>query len=241
MGYSSSQARAFIEHIAPLIVEEANNRGYKIKSTVIAQAIIEGAAGTSKLAKNYHNHFGMKCGSSWKGKSVNLATKEEYKVGTLTNIKAFFRAYDNDIEGIKGYYDFIQSKRYANLKNAKTYSEYAQLLKSDGWATSSTYVNTLVSTVNKYDLTKFDGIAINDKIPVTFPSVVKMGSKGSDVKRVQQLLSENGYSSIVGNIDGIFGKKTDKAVRMFQKANNLVVDGIVGKNTWNALFNLEVK
>ena len=46
MGYSSAQAKAFINMIATLIVSEGKARGYKVFSTTIAQAIIEGAAGT---------------------------------------------------------------------------------------------------------------------------------------------------------------------------------------------------
>lgn len=238
MGYTSQQAKDFIEHIAPIIVAEANRRGYKIKSTVIAQAIIEGAAGTSKLAKNYHNHFGMKCGSSWKGKSVNMATKEEYTKGTLTNIKANFRAYDNDTEGIAGYYDFIQANsRYANLENAKDYAEYARMLKSDGWATSSTYVNTLTSTVKKYGLTKYDGGGAGTVVVSKHPTV-KRGAKGDVVKVLQQALVKAGYGDYVGKVDGIFGIKTENAVREFQ-ADHIdvckVIDGIVGNNTWKAL------
>jgi flagellum-specific peptidoglycan hydrolase FlgJ len=156
MGYSASQAKAFIEHIAPLIQREGFARGYSIVSTTIAQAIIEGACATSKLARDYHNHFGMKCGKSWKGKSVNLKTKEEYSPGQLTEIRDFFRAYDSDVEGVEGYYDFINTKRYANLREAKTYRQFAEYLKADGWATSSTYVNTLCNTVSKYNLTRFD-------------------------------------------------------------------------------------
>ena len=159
MGYSSQQAKAFINMIAPIIVLEGKARGYKVFSATIAQAIIEGAAGTSVLAKTYHNHFGLKCGSAWlkAGKpSVNMKTKEEYKVGNLVTIKDYFRVYANDIEGVKGYYDFISTKRYANLKTANNYTEFANMLKSDGYATSSTYVNTLCNTVKKYGLDKFD-------------------------------------------------------------------------------------
>lgn len=145
----------FIATIVPYIQKEAKARGYKICSTVIAQAIIESRYGESGLAK-YHNYFGLKCGSSWKGASVNMTTKEEYKVGTLTTIKDNFRAYPNMEAGVKGYYDFINTKRYANLKTAKTYAEYAQMLKNDGYATSSTYVSTLVTTVQKYSLYRFD-------------------------------------------------------------------------------------
>lgn len=145
----------FIATIVPYIQKEAKARGYKICSTVIAQAIIESRYGESGLAK-YHNYFGLKCGSSWKGASVNMTTKEEYKPGTLTTIKDNFRAYKSMEEGVKGYYDFINTKRYANLKTATTYAEYAQMLKNDGYATSSTYVSTLVTTVQKYSLYRFD-------------------------------------------------------------------------------------
>lgn len=185
MGYSASQAKAFIEHIAPLIQREGFARGYSIVSTTIAQAIIEGACATSKLARDFHNHFGMKCGKSYKGKSVNMRTKEEYTPGTLTDIRDNFRAYDSDVEGVKGYYDFINTKRYANLREAKTYRQFAEYLKADGWATSSTYVNTLCNTVKKYDLTRFDekNIHINyfPKYEGNYDSIVMaLASVGAD-------------------------------------------------------------
>ena len=40
-------------------------------------------------------------------------------------------------------------------------------------------------------------------------------------------------------IDGKFGSKTEASVKAFQKANNLTADGIVGKNTWRALFGVD--
>ena len=160
MRYTEAQAKAFVEYITPMISAEAKKRGYKVISAIIAQAIIEGACGTSELAKTYHNHFGMKCGSKWKGKAVNLNTKEEYKPGTLTPITACFRAYDSDEEGVKGYFDFISSSRYSNLKTAQNYRQYAEYLKADGYATSSTYVNTICQTVEKYGLSKYDVPAV---------------------------------------------------------------------------------
>ena len=151
-----SRVEEFINMIAPLIISEGKKRGYSVFSTVIAQAIIESNSGKSILGYKYHNYFGMKCGSRWKGKSVNLKTKEEYTVGTLTTIKDNFRVYDSIEEGVKGYYDFISTKRYANLKESKTYVEYAENLKADGYATSSKYVNTLCTTVDTHNLTKYD-------------------------------------------------------------------------------------
>ena len=160
-----SRVEEFINMIAPLIISEGKKRGYSVFSTVIAQAIIESNSGKSILGYKYHNYFGMKCGSRWKGKSINLKTKEEYTVGTLTTIKDNFRVYDSIEEGVKGYYDFISTKRYANLKESKTYVEYAENLKADGYATSSKYVNTLCTTVDTHNLTKYDSFFnFNDEV-----------------------------------------------------------------------------
>lgn len=145
----------FVETIAPIIKNEANKRGYKICSTIIAQAILESSYGKSLLASKYHNYFGMKCGSYWKGKSVNLKTKEEYN-GKVVNITDNFRVYDSMDSGVRGYFDFISTPRYEKLKKAKDYFEYANFIKECGYATSSSYVTSLIKLVNLYDLTEYD-------------------------------------------------------------------------------------
>ena len=154
-----NQVINFVNQIAPLIVAEGQRRGYHVFSTVIAQAIIESRYGQSQLASRYHNYFGLKAGTAWvlTGKpNVVLATKEEYKPGVLTSIKDAFRVYPDMASGVAGYYDFISTKRYANLKTAVTYRQYAEMLKADGYATSNSYVNTLCTTVENYGLTAFD-------------------------------------------------------------------------------------
>ena len=156
---STAEVYNFIQQIAPLIVAEGTKRGYKVYSTVIAQAIIESRYGKSTLGAKYHNYFGLKCGTAWilTGKpSISLKTNEEYTIGKLTAIKDYFRVYADMASGIAGYYDFISTKRYANLKTAVTYKQYAEYLKADGYATSSTYVNTLCSTVAQYGLAAYD-------------------------------------------------------------------------------------
>ena len=156
---STAEVYSFIQQIAPLIVAEGTKRGYKIHSTVIAQAIIESRYGKSALASKYHNYFGLKCGTAWilTGKpSISLKTNEEYTIGKLTAIKDYFRVYPDMPSGVAGYYDFISTKRYANLKTATNYRQYAEMLKSDGYATSSSYVNTLSTTVVQYGLEVYD-------------------------------------------------------------------------------------
>lgn len=146
----------FIEQIAKCVKKYAYLYGIEVHSPIIAQAILESGWGKSGLASKYHNYFGLKCGSSWKGKSVNMATKEEYKVGTLTNIRDNFRVYNSMEAGVKGYFDFINTSRYANLKGVKSPEEYVRRLKADGYATSSKYVDNVMRVIRDNKLTRFD-------------------------------------------------------------------------------------
>ena len=63
---------------------------------------------------------------------------------------------------------------------------------------------------------------------------LRINSRGTQVMVLQWLLNAKGFDC--GKADGIFGKRTQTAVRQFQGANNLTVDGIVGKNTWTKLL-----
>ena len=58
--------------------------------------------------------------------------------------------------------------------------------------------------------------------------LLKVGSKGDDVKKLQEKLSLDA--------DGIFGKGTEKAVKLFQIEKGLTADGIVGDATWNKIM-----
>lgn len=66
-------------------------------------------------------------------------------------------------------------------------------------------------------------------------ALYRRGSTGAEVKRIQRQLQERNHYH--GPIDGIFGGGTESAVKAFQRAEELAVDGIVGPNTWEYLFN----
>jgi Putative peptidoglycan binding domain len=63
--------------------------------------------------------------------------------------------------------------------------------------------------------------------------LTRQGDQDHPVRTLQQLLRARGHSVTV---DGIFGPRTDAAVRDFQRQQGLAVDGIVGPDTWSALI-----
>lgn len=144
----------FCKDIAFYINKFAKSYGIECKVGVLAQAIIESNYGESILSKNYHNYFGMKCGSHWTGKSVSLMTHEEFN-GASVKLKDSFRCYASMNDGVKGYFDFINTNRYANLKGVPDYRTFFTLFKADGYATSSSYVNTLCNIVESNRLEQF--------------------------------------------------------------------------------------
>lgn len=189
---SSAQAKQFIDTIGPIIQEEAKERGYKVCSPIIAQACIESGYNTSLLSMKYHNYFGMKCGSAWKGPSVNMATKEEYN-SQLVSIRDNFRAYPDMISGVKGYFDFISTNRYASLKTAESAEEYLKRIKAAGYATSSSYISTCMNVVNRYDLeSRFDKGAYKAITPELILDIVN-GEYGEGSVR-QAKLTAQGYN-----------------------------------------------
>lgn len=153
MGMTEKQ-KAFVDMIYNNLKEYAPRYHLKCYPVIIAQAIMESGWGDSYLAHK-NNFFGLKCGRYWKGKSVNLSTKEEYIKGKLTTIKDNFRVYDTPADGVKGYCEFLMARRYSNLKDIAANETYITLLCKDGYATSSAYKKGILNIINTYDLNKY--------------------------------------------------------------------------------------
>jgi hypothetical protein len=79
------------------------------------------------------------------------------------------------------------------------------------------------------------GFWADGKAPTTAKLTLWRGSKGADVKTLQNALIKAGLPLPKYGADGDFGEETQTAVVAFQKARGLKVDGIVGANTWAAL------
>ena len=155
------QKNEFIHTIAPMVDAENKRRGYPLfNSVVIAQAICESAWGQSQIMMKANAIFGIKAFSSWKGKVYNSKTKECYDGVSYTTIDACFRAYDNLQDSISDYFDLItRSERYRKACVASSPLECITAIKNGGYATSPTYINTIMSIINSNNLTKYDNVS----------------------------------------------------------------------------------
>ncbi len=68
------------------------------------------------------------------------------------------------------------------------------------------------------------------------PTTIKQGSQGPDVKLAQYELCRTLYLGGPSDVDGVFGPRTNQAVREYQGDHGLAVDGIVGPNTWGTML-----
>jgi len=72
-------------------------------------------------------------------------------------------------------------------------------------------------------------------------TVLKKGSRGTTVRNLQLVLNSMLKPSPRLKPDGVFGQRTHNTVLAFQRARGLVVDGIVGRKTWEALYGVTIK
>ena len=129
-----------------------------LPSITAAQAILESGWGNSQLAQQYHNLFGIK--GSNNGQSVTLPTNEEVSGNTI-NINAQFRAYPSWAESITDHGVFLNSNsRYHNILGVTNYRQVAQLLQQDGYATSSSYAQSLINIIESNNLQAWDQEAL---------------------------------------------------------------------------------
>lgn len=208
----------FIPTIAPLVVAENNKRGKPLyPSVVIAQAICESGWGQSKIMMKANAIFGIKATSSWKGKVYNSNTQECYDGVSYTNITACFRAYDSLAESISDYFDLITKlERYRKATVAETPLECITAIKNGGYATSPTYINTIMSIINSNNLTKYDNVedvenSVNNSINVDIEQTARdviAGKYGNGEERKQKL--GNLYNEVQKRVNEILRGNTQK-------------------------------
>ena len=162
MSYKKEQALEFIDMLAPIAQKAFNNIGKILPSVCIAMAIVESNCGQSSIMKKNNALLGQKVGTGktakkyWSGKFFVSRTKEEYTVGTHTIIKSAFRAYDSIEQCVFNYYELLNTSLYKKVVSNVDYKTQMQQIKDCGYMTSSTEVNSVISIIEKYNLTIYD-------------------------------------------------------------------------------------
>ena len=162
MSYKKEQALEFINMLAPIAQKAFNNIGKILPSVCIAMAIVESNCGQSNIMKKNNALLGQKVGTGktakkyWSGKFFVSRTKEEYTVGTHTIIKSAFRAYDSVEQCVFNYYELLNTSLYKKVASNVDYKTQMQQIKDCGYMTSSTEVNSVISLIEKYNLTIYD-------------------------------------------------------------------------------------
>ena len=146
---------SYVEQYKDIAISEMQRTGIPASIT-LAQAVVESRYGTSSLAKQSNNHFGIKCKGDWEGQSVYYKD-DDYENGQL--IHSCFRSYDDPVQSYYDHSDFLmENRRYQALfQLAKNdYQCWAKGLKKCGYATAPDYANALIETIDKYQLYLYD-------------------------------------------------------------------------------------
>ncbi|WP_085169031.1 glycoside hydrolase family 73 protein [Paenibacillus barengoltzii] len=141
----------FIQKIAPLAAANSKESGIPASLT-IAQAILESNWGTSRLAVQGNNLFGLK-GTGPAGSLILPTT--EYRSGKAVVVNAAFRKYRSWAESITDHARLLSAPRYAGAIR-KTGPEAARAVAAAGYATDPQYANKLIQLMNTYSLTQYD-------------------------------------------------------------------------------------
>ncbi len=126
-------------------------------SIKLGQGIMESVHGNSKLAKNSNNHFGIKCKKEWTGKKYFHKDDDKNKKGKL--IKSCFRVYPSVYDSYIDHSNFLTSRdRYAGLfvYSSTDYVNWANGLKTAGYATASHYATKLIEIIEENNLQQYD-------------------------------------------------------------------------------------
>lgn len=160
--FAQGQSQAHLDYIEKYkaIAIQEMQRSAVPASIKLAQGILESTAGTSWLATEGNNHFGIKCGTDWFGETIYKKDDDRDANGQL--VLSCFRKYDTPQESFMAHSDFLRHPNkpwYAPLFELAItdYKGWAEGLLDAGYATNPKYPQLLISLIERYELYKYDG------------------------------------------------------------------------------------
>jgi hypothetical protein len=141
--------KAYVIRFSKVAKDEMQRFGVPA-SISLAQGLIESRAGTSKLARQNNNHFGIKCFSKNCGKGHCSNHFDDHH-------KDFFRKFNTPWESWRAHSKMLAEGRYKPLtKHGNDYKKWAHGLQQLGYATDKTYGSKLVDIIERYKLYRYD-------------------------------------------------------------------------------------
>ena len=156
LAQSNQQIQKYIEKYRSLAMSEQQRSGIPA-AIKLAQGIHETGAGTSALAINANNHFGLKCKRGWNGQTYTYSDNRPNEC---------FRKYAIDFESYQDHSNYLKANpRYAALfkLSVTDYAAWAMELRKAGYATNPDYAQNLIKLVETYRLQQYTYLAMGNE------------------------------------------------------------------------------
>lgn len=219
--YSQDYLADFLENYGAIAQEEMDRTGIPA-SIKLGQGLLESNLGRSELAIYANNHFGIKCGNNWTGRTYYKEDDDRDHRGKL--IESCFRVFDTSQDSYRAHSEFLLSNaRYQALFDLRSddYKGWARGLKKCGYATDPKYATKLIAVIEKYELFQFDQgqnpVAINEKRKTHTTNATNKSASNNDKPKKQS--------------------KSNKRTSFFQDFDQLIRDIDSGANRLAVLFN----
>ena len=229
-----SRATVPVETLAQMFIEEGALEGVR-GDIAFCQAMVESGwlrFPSSRMPPRHNNFSGLGAVDGGSGSSAfpNARTGVRAQIQHLKGWAAPIRASQLSTP--------LVDPRWRYFRRTGQIRSWDQL-GNGRWASDPRYGTTILAVYSR--LVRGAGRPVPAPVAASsslaFPGVVRAGSMGGNVRRVQQRLKDRGWRV---KVNGTFDGATDLVVRKFQAEKRLSVDGIVGPITWSALWHAPI-
>ena len=195
--FAQSVHEDYIDRYRQIALLEMERTGVPA-SIKLAQGLHESAIGKSLLATEANNHFGIKAlDKTWTGE-VYFRVDDDRDPITGELVPSPFRKYNAPEESFRDHSNFLKTRgRYAFLfeLNVRDYKAWAYGLKEAGYATDPKYPSKIISSIEKWNLNRFDSALplpplVEEKPPIVMPPLPTMIFLVNDIKVIEAMAGE---------------------------------------------------
>lgn len=199
----------FVEYIGRMAAADMQTSGI-LASVTAAQSILESGYGKSELALQALNLGGMKAelsgntwASAWDGRVYIKDTAEQREDGSYYTITAAFRSYPSVAAYLADHSAYLAGARagsdlrYAGVVGCRDYRQAFQILKDGGYATSLEYVGKLCAVVERWNLTRFDGVS-QEPDGSLWANIAGLSYTWAEASNFGQMLAQSGIRTSSG-------------------------------------------